>query len=150
MQKVCKKCSALSETDKDFCPECGASYIAAEKEELIGVSPGTRFLSYLLEMVLIIVTLIIGWIIWAMTLSGTGQTPSKKLMGLSVIDEQTEKPMTMGRMFWMRGILGGFVAGLGAWVTLGILYFMPFWDKRNQNLWDRISSSVVIRTQEVL
>jgi len=150
MQKVCKKCSALSETDKDFCPECGASYIAAEKEELIGVSPGTRFLSYLLEMVLIIVTLIIGWIIWAMTLSGTGQTPSKKLMGLTVIDEQTEKPMTMGRMFWMRGILGGFVAGLGAWVTLGILYFMPFWDKRNQNLWDRISSSVVIRTQEVL
>jgi uncharacterized RDD family membrane protein YckC len=150
MQKVCKKCSALSETDKDFCPECGASYIAAEKEELIGVSPGTRFLSYLLEMVLIIVTLIIGWIIWAMTLSGTGQTPSKKLMGLTVIDEQTEKPMTMGRMFWMRGILGGFVAGLGAWVTLGILYFMPFWDKRNQNLWDRISSSVVIRSQEVL
>ena len=150
MQKVCKKCSALSETDKDFCPECGASYIAAEKEELIGVSPGTRFLSYLLEMVLIVVTLFFGWIIWAMTLSGKGQTPGKKLMGLTVIDEQTEKPMTMGRMFWMRGILGGFVAGLGAWVTLGILYFMPLWDKRNQNLWDRISSSFVIRTQEVL
>ena len=101
-------------------------------------------------MVLIVVTLFIGWIIWAMTLSGKGQTPGKKLMGLTVIDEQTEKPMTMGRMFWMRGILGGFVAGLGAWVTLGILYFMPLWDKRNQNLWDRISSSVVIRTQEVL
>jgi len=150
MQKVCKKCSALSETDKDFCPECGASYIAAETEELIGVSPGTRFLSYLLEMVLIMVTLFIGWIIWALTLSGEGQTPGKKLMGLTVIDEQTEKPMTMGRMFWMRGILAGFVAGIGAWVTLGILYFMPFWDKRNQNLWDRISSSVVIRTQDVL
>ncbi len=149
-QKVCKKCSAISETEKDFCPECGASYLAAEKEELIGVSPGTRFLAYLLECILIMVTLVIGWLIWALTLNGTGQTPAKKLMNLTVIDEATAKPMTMGRMFWMRGILAGFVAGIGAWITLGILYFMPFWDRRNQNLWDRISSSVVVRTQDVL
>ncbi len=148
-QKVCKKCSAISETEKDFCPECGASYLEAKKEELIGVSPGTRFLSYLLESVLATVTLGIGWLIWAATLSGTGQTPGKKIMGLTVIDEQTKKPMTMGRMFWMRGIVAGFVAQIGIFFTLGILLFMPFWDKRNQNLWDRISASIVVNTQEV-
>ena len=152
MQKVCKKCSALSETDKDFCPECGASYVAAKKEneELIGVPAGARFLAYLLECVLVLVTLVIGWLIWAATLSGTGQTPAKKLMGLTVIDLQTKKPMTMGRMFWMRGIVAGFVAQIGIFFTLGILLFMPFWDKRNQNLWDRVSASIVVNTQEVL
>ena len=26
VQRVCSSCSAISETDKEFCPECGASY----------------------------------------------------------------------------------------------------------------------------
>ena len=29
-------------------------------------------------------------------------------------------------------------------LTLGVLLFMPFWDKRNQNLWDKVSNTFVV------
>ena len=47
-------------------------------EELITISPWARLGAYLLEQLLFLVTLGIGWIIWALTLGGKGQTPAKK------------------------------------------------------------------------
>jgi hypothetical protein len=37
----------------------------------------------------------------------------------------------MGKMFWMRGILSGFVVPWAIMFTLGIPLLMPFSDKRN-------------------
>lgn len=90
------------------------------------------------------VTLGIGWIIWAAMTAGTGQTPAKRVMKLRVIDSGTFKPVGFSRMLWMRGIVAGFVAGFAIMFTLGVLLFMPFWDKRNQNIWDKVSSSYVV------
>jgi hypothetical protein len=42
------------------------------------------------------------------------------------------------------GLLGGIVAWLAITFTLGILLFMPFWDRRNQNLWDKVSNTYVV------
>ncbi len=112
----------------------------------IGVSAWARLGSSLLEPLLAMVTLGIGWIIWAFTLSGSGQTPGKKLLNQTVMDLDTGKPMKLGRMFWVRYFLGSFVAGFAFTFTLGILIFMPFWDKRNQNIYDKISNSLVIST----
>jgi glutathione synthase len=47
-------------------------------------------------------------------------------------------------MLFMRGLVAGFVAGIAITFTLGILLFMPFWDKRNQNIWDKVSSTLVV------
>lgn len=47
-------------------------------------------------------------------------------------------------MFWMRGVVAGFVAWLAVPFSLGIVLFMPFWDRRNQNLWDKVSSTYVV------
>ncbi len=115
-------------------------------ESDVGVSGWLRFGTAIVENLLIIVTLGIGWIIWAFTLSGKGQTPAKKLLNQTVIDLDTGKPMKLGRMFWMRGFVGGIVANIAFFFTLGILCFMPFWDKRNQNIYDKISNSLVIAT----
>jgi uncharacterized RDD family membrane protein YckC len=112
----------------------------------VGVSGWLRFGTALVENLLILVTLGIGWIIWAFTLSGSGQTPAKKLLNQTVIDLDTGKPMKLGRMFWMRGFVGGFVANIAFFFTVGILSLMPFWDKRNQNIYDKISNSLVIET----
>ena len=71
-------------------------------ESDVGVSGWLRFGTAIVENLLIIVTLGIGWIIWAFTLSGKGQTPAKKLLNQTVIDLDTGKPMKLGRMFWMR------------------------------------------------
>ena len=113
---------------------------------LVFASPWLRFGAYLLESILIGVTLFIGWAIWALVISGNGQTPAKKIMGLTVIDKVSLAPLGTGKMFWVRGVLGAF-AGILVAFTFGILALMPFWDKQNQNLWDKFSSSYVVRDQ---
>ena len=32
-KKMCKGCSVITKTDKDFCPTCGASYLTASEQE---------------------------------------------------------------------------------------------------------------------
>ena len=108
------------------------------------VSPWARLGAYFLESILFVVTLGIGWLIWAAIIAGGGQTPAKKLLNQRVVRTDTLHPVGFARMFWVRGILAGFVASLAITFTFGILLFMPFWDKRNQNLWDKISSTYVV------
>jgi uncharacterized RDD family membrane protein YckC len=107
-------------------------------------NPWARLGSYLLESLLIFVTLGIGWLIWAATIAGTGQTPAKRLLNHRVIGADTLRPVGLGKMFWVRGILAGLVAGVAIPFTVGVLLFMPFWDKRRQNLWDKVSSTYVV------
>lgn len=107
-------------------------------------SPWKRLAAYLLDAVLFVVTLYIGWLIWAAVIGGRGQTPGKKLLGLRVIRADNLAVCGLGRMFWARGVLAGLVASIAAVLTLGIVLLMPFWDKRNQNLWDKISSTYVV------
>ena len=107
-------------------------------------NPWARLGSYLLESLLIFVTFGIGWLIWAATIAGSGQTPAKRILNHRVIGADTLRPVGLGKMFWVRGILAGLVAGLAIPFTLGVLLFMPFWDKRRQNLWDKVSSTYVV------
>jgi len=107
-------------------------------------SPGIRLASFLLDGLLIVVTLGIGWLIWASFTAGVGQTPAKRMLHLRVIGVDTMRPVGMGRMFWMRGLVAGLVMQIVVPLTLGIILFMPFWDKRNQNLWDKISTCYVV------
>ena len=107
-------------------------------------SPWVRLGSCLLEALLILVTLGIGWLIWAAMSAGTGQTPAKRLLNLRVVRADAPQPVGFGRMFWMRGLVAGLVAVLAVPLTLGIVLFMPFWNGRGQNLWDRVSSTCVV------
>lgn len=107
-------------------------------------SPWVRLGSYFLEAILMTVTLGIGWLIWASMIASTGQTPAKRLLRIRVIGTSTLKPVGFAKMFWVRGFLCGFVAPLAILCTVGILLFMPFWNKRNQNIWDKISGTYVV------
>lgn len=108
------------------------------------VSPWARLGAYLLEGLLLLVTLCVGWLIWAALIGGTGQTPAKRLLGHRVIGADNLRPVGLGRMFWVRGLIGGIVAGFAIVFTIGILLFMPFWDRRNQNIWDKVSNTYVV------
>ena len=129
-------------------PEGYAPYQAAQASGLPpGVeiaSVGKRLGSWALEFVLVVVTLGIGWLIWAATLAGNGQTPAKKLLGLRVVDANGGGPFGFAKMLFLRGIVGSFIAQFAFFFTLGILLFMPLWDKRNQNIWDKISTALVV------
>jgi len=64
----------------------------------------------------------------------------------TVVDINTGQPLGLGRMFWVRGLVAGLVASIAIPLTLGILLFMPLWDSKNQNIWDKVSGSYVIPT----
>lgn len=103
-----------------------------------------RFGCRLLDSLLIIVTVGIGWLIWGAIVAGDGQTPAKKLLGLRVIRTDSGRPASWPWMVFMRGFVAGLVAYFAIPLTLGVLLFMPFWDRRNQNIWDKVSGCVVI------
>lgn len=135
-----------------FAPQYGAP-VAAPTGHVVapGLPPGVTLASpwlrlgaYLLEGVLSIVTLGIGWLIWAAMTAGNGQTPAKKLLGLRVIKNDSQRPAGFATMLFLRGLIAGIVASLAITFTLGILLFMPFWDKRRQNIWDKVSGTVVV------
>ena len=65
-------------------------------------NPWIRLGSYFLEGLLMAVTLYIGWMIWACMTASTGQTPAKRLLKLRVIDANTLKPASFGKMFWQK------------------------------------------------
>ncbi|HEX4493469.1 MAG TPA: RDD family protein [Acidimicrobiia bacterium] len=107
-------------------------------------NPWLRLGSCLLEAVLMALTLGVGWIIWAAMIASTGQTPAKSLLKLRVITADTIQPAGFARMVFMRGLIAGWIGYLVAVFTLGILFFMPFWDRRHQNLWDKVSNTYVV------
>jgi uncharacterized RDD family membrane protein YckC len=115
-------------------------YPVGVKEAGIGI----RFLAYLLEAILQVATLGIGWLIWAAVIAGNGRTPAKQILGLRVIDARDSQPLGFARMLFMRGIVAGLIAAILILLTLGIILLMPVWNERKRNIWDKLSSSVVV------
>lgn len=107
-------------------------------------SPWLRLGGYILDAILITVTFGIGWLIWAAFTARNGQTPAKKILGMRVIRTSTLQPVGLVFMVVMRALFAGLVAAVLIPITLGIILLMPLWDKRNQNIWDKVSGSVVV------
>ncbi|WP_157437516.1 RDD family protein [Actinoplanes subtropicus] len=110
------------------------------------VSAGGRFGAMLLDGLLAVVTLWIGWLVWSMFTWSDGQTPAKKLLGHVVADANTGSAFDWGRMalreFCIKGLLGWvlnvFTLGIYFWVDS----FMCFGD-RQRTLHDRMANSIV-------
>ena len=106
-------------------------------------TPGKRLGGYLLDFLLVIVTLWIGWVVWSLFAWGRGQTPAKQLLGMRVLKLATSSTATWGTMF-LREVIGKFVGWIVNSFTLGILVFMLLWDKNNQEIWDKIAATIVV------
>jgi uncharacterized RDD family membrane protein YckC len=106
-------------------------------------SAGKRFGAYLLEALLYIVTLGIGWLIWSLIIWGNGQTPAKALLKMRVVRTDTGQVATWGTMA-LRELVGKWLIGT---VTLGITTlvscFMILGESR-QGVWDKVASTVVV------
>jgi uncharacterized RDD family membrane protein YckC len=112
-------------------------------------SAGLRLGSYLLEGVLIVVTLLIGWFIWALIVWAQGQTPAKQLLGMRCVRTDTAKAAGWGTMF-LREVVG---KGLLAIITFGITTLVSCFmilGQTRQGVWDKIASTVVVNDKEGL
>jgi uncharacterized RDD family membrane protein YckC len=108
-------------------------------------SAGKRFGAWLLEALLIVVTLVIGWVIWSLIVWAKGQTPAKSLLGMRCIRTDTGRGATWGTMalreFVGKGVLGNATFG----ITTVVSAIMILADaERHQGIWDKLASTVVV------
>lgn len=108
---------------------------------------GVRFGAYLLDALLAVVTLGIGWFIWSIFLWPKSTSPGKKMLGLIVIDTKTGAPCSTGTMALRelvgKTLLSSFTCGITTLVG-GIMILAS--DKR-QGIWDQIASTTVVKAQ---
>ncbi len=108
-------------------------------------TPARRLGGYLLESVLAVCTLFIGWMIWALIVFPKGQTPAKAVLGMRVVNLETNRAASGGRMALLEIIAKPVIGILGAAIVVGIIVnFWLLWDRDNQELWDKIVGTVVV------
>lgn len=108
-------------------------------------SPLRRLGAFALDSVLVLVTLVIGWLIWSLIVWGRGQSPGKQLLGMRVVRSDTHRVASWGRMA-LRELICKQLVGLAAAITvIGlVLYLWLLWDEQNQELWDKMASTLVV------
>ena len=143
---------ALAEEKK--CPACGRAWGQGKVCQFCGQlegapagvrlsSPGRRLGAYLLEALLAMVTLGIGYLIWTLVAFAKGQTPGKQALRMRVVSLQTGKPASWGTMF-VREFIAKLVIGFLSVLTLGIINFWLLWDSNHQELWDKLVGTLVV------
>ncbi len=92
-----------------------------------------------------VVTLVIGWFVWALVIFDSGQTPAKQMLGMRVVNLNTGNAAGFGRML-LREIVAKPVIGiLSAIAVVGVIAnFWLLWDKDTQELWDKIVDTIVV------
>jgi uncharacterized RDD family membrane protein YckC len=111
-------------------------------------SPWVRLGAALLNGVLVIVTLGIGYLIWTLVLWVQGTNPGKKMCGLRIVKADTGRTCTFGDMLVRNFVMGWIVLNLIGTFTLGTGYLVDalmIFGGRNQRLIDRMSGTLVVK-----
>ncbi|MDT4936333.1 MAG: hypothetical protein QOG80_4, partial [Pseudonocardiales bacterium] len=103
-------------------------------------TPGKRIGTYLLEIVLAVVTLLIGYLIWMLIAWGRGQTPGKQVMGLRIYHLGNQRAASWGQMF-VRQFIGGIVNGI-FYIGFIVSVVFLFTDPLRRTVPDRIAGTI--------
>lgn len=113
-------------------------------------SRGQRFGALLLELLLAVVTLVIGWLIWSLIVYSRGQSPAKQVLKMRVVRLESHRAAGWGWMalrdlvlkaaviFFLAGV---FLLGIVWAIVNGIVLLN---NDRNQTVWDKMLKTVVI------
>jgi uncharacterized RDD family membrane protein YckC len=101
---------------------------------------GKRIGTYLLELVLAVVTLGIGYLIWMLIVWGRGQTPGKQVMGLRIYHLQNQRAASWGQMF-VRQFIGGIVNSI-FYIGFIVSVVFLFTDPLRRTVPDRIAGTI--------
>jgi uncharacterized RDD family membrane protein YckC len=111
------------------------------------VSRGGRLGAALLDNLLVIVTLGIGWLIWSLIVYDRGQTPARQLLGHVAVDSTTGEPLSWGRTALRELVLKGIVGYLATSFTCYVYFFVDslmIFNDRRQTLHDMMASSLIV------
>jgi hypothetical protein len=144
---ACPRCQAPNYKNGLFCDNCRV-YLRDETQTVERVTYNRRFWGdYILEGFLIVITLFIGWLIWLIFTSKTGQTPAKRLLNVYPVNVETGRVIGQGET-WIREVvikilaLGAINAIIGVAGLIDALWV--FFDKDRQALHDKVVKQVVV------
>jgi len=114
---------------------------------------GMRIWGAVLESILAVVTLGIGWFIWYLVVVGRGLTPARQILKLIVVDGNTRVPVEPGRAF-VRGffvyylvflVVGNLlsISVFGTPYLVSVLAGLLIFRASRQTLWDQITNTVI-------
>jgi uncharacterized RDD family membrane protein YckC len=108
-------------------------------------SPWKRLGAQFLEGLLIIVTLVIGWLVWWIIAWGKGQTPAKQLLRMRCVRVDENRPASFGEMALRelvgKALLSNVTFGISTLVG-GIMILAD--DTNRQAVWDKIAGTTVV------
>ena len=96
-----------------------------------------------MEFLLLVITLVIGYLIWTLIVFKDGQTPGKQVLKMRVVKLRTLRKASWGTMF-LREFIAKPIVEVLSWVTFYIPYFWLLWDAKNQELWDKMVGTIVV------
>lgn len=67
-------------------------------------SLGRRIGALALTVLLLVITLVVGWVVWSVFEWRRGRTPSYRLLGLRVVGRADSRPIGLGRSFLRSGV----------------------------------------------
>ncbi len=144
----CPSCGRRHVSDSRFCHWCGQLLVGPTGFSV--ATFGQRFGAYLLDVILIVLTLFIGYLIWWLIVLGRGQTPGKQIVGIQVIrdnGEASEWGYTFLREFVIKGLLVGLIASFTLYIFWLIDGLWAAWDKDKQTLHDKIIGTLVVQVE---
>lgn len=106
-------------------------------------SVGRRIGAYFLSIVLVIVTLGIGYVIWGAIIWGRGQTPTYQVLRMRCWRPETGR---VAGWWWMalREIIGRFVEGILSIITEFVSFILFLATKERRTLHDMVAGTVVL------
>ena len=128
------------------------SDLSIEQPELSRMlaSRGQRFGALFLELLLAVVTLIVGWLIWSLIVYARGQSPAKQVLKMRVVRLESRKAadwrwmalrdlvLKAAVIFFLSGV---FLLGI-VWVIVNGIVLLN--NDHNQTVWDKMLKTVVI------
>ena len=121
-----------------------AQATTAVPEGTVLSSLGKRFGGALLTGVLVVLTVGIGYLIWAAIAYGKGQTPAKQILKMYVIDTETGLPATWGKMFVRGFVIDGVLNSITGGVFSLISAIWIFTNPKRQRLTDLVLKTIVV------
>lgn len=136
----------MSNVESTNSPSSQTTKVSALGETL--ASPAVRLGSYVLELILAVVTLGIGWLIWSLIVWGKGTTPGHQVLRLYIVDSKSGQTATWGHVALREFVMKGLVGGLASLLTFGVYFlvdslFIVRDDKKT--LHDLMSSTDVVQ-----
>jgi uncharacterized RDD family membrane protein YckC len=115
--------------------------VLPEGTELASV--GRRIGQYFMDLLLMIVTLAIGYLVWMLIVWGRGQTPGMQVLHMRCLRPQDGRVAHWGWMC-LRQLVGGFVEGLFFGIVFLVSSIMMITSRDRKAIHDHIAGTVVL------